>query len=108
MMKQAIMLNDSIELCHRQITNSGREIVGLKYRRCGDESWDLFDLDRGQVSQMVEWLCDWLEQSATTCKLTNSAPIRTWRTIVLPHFNPVLRLTGIQSSMSEFLCTQTF
>jgi len=30
MMKRAIELNDSIELCHRQITNSGREIVGLK------------------------------------------------------------------------------
>jgi hypothetical protein len=27
MMKQAIKLNDSIELCHRQITNSDREKV---------------------------------------------------------------------------------
>jgi hypothetical protein len=77
MMKQAIKLNDSIKLCHRQITNSGRDIVGLKIVDMETGAWDLFDFDRGQVSQMVEWLSDWLEQSATTCDLTDSAPIST-------------------------------
>jgi len=43
-------------------------------------SWDLFDLDRGQVSQVAERLSDWLEQSATTCDLTTPAPIEACRT----------------------------
>ena len=60
MMKQAIKLNDSIELCHGQITNSDREIVGLKIVDVETGALGLFDLDRGQVSQMVEWLSDWL------------------------------------------------
>jgi hypothetical protein len=79
MMKQAIKLNDSIELCHRKITNSNREIVGLKIVDVETGAWDLFDLDRGQVSQIVESLSDWLEQSATTCNLSDFAPIEASR-----------------------------
>jgi hypothetical protein len=79
MMKQAIKLNDSIELCHSQITNSGREMVGLKIVDVETGAWDLFDLDRGQVSRTAERLSDWLEQSATTCDLTNPAPIEATR-----------------------------